>query len=176
MITLVTGNPNKLRELQAIMEGMDLTAREIDVPEIQSMRLEEIVRAKARAAFEAVGSPVIVEDVSFEISALKGMPGPFVKWWAKSAGYEPALIVCGQTGDWGAKAICGSAYCDGDRLEYAEASVSGRLTEKSEGDGFGFDFYFVPEGYDQTFAQLGPDIKNQISHRARSLRTLKEKL
>lgn len=176
MITLVTGNPNKLRELQAIMEGTDVTSREIDVPEIQSMNLEEIVRAKVRSAFDAVGSPVIVEDVSFEISALNGMPGPFVKWWAKTAGYEPALIVCEKTGDWAAKAICGSAYCDGDRLEYVEAEVTGRLTAKSEGDGFGFDFYFIPDGYDRTFAQLGPDIKNQISHRARSLRMLKEKL
>lgn len=176
MITLVTGNPNKLRELQAIMEGTDVTSREIDVPEIQSMNLEEIVRAKVRAAFDAVGSPVIVEDVSFEISALGGMPGPFVKWWAKAAGYEPALLVCAARGDWAAKAICGSAYCDGNRLEYVEAVVPGRLTAKTEGDGFGFDYYFIPDGYDQTFAQLGLDIKNQISHRALSLKMLKEKL
>ncbi len=176
MITLVTGNPKKLRELQVIMDGVEMTSAAIDVPEIQSINLEEIVRAKVRSAFEAVGGPVIVEDVSFEISALRGMPGPFVKWWAKTAGYEPALIVCEKTGDWGARAICGSAYCDGDRLEYAEAVVIGRLTAKSDGEGFGFDYYFIPDGYDQTFAQLGLEVKNQISHRARSLRMLREKL
>jgi inosine triphosphate pyrophosphatase len=176
MITLVTGNPNKLKELQVIMAGVEMTSVSIDVPEIQSMDLEEIVRAKVRAAFDAVGGPVIVEDVSFEIAALGGMPGPFVKWWAKTAGFEPALIVCESAGNWTARARCGSAYCDGTRVEYAEGVVTGRLTSKSGTEGFGFDPYFIPDGYDQTFAQLGLDMKNQISHRARSFRMLREKL
>lgn len=172
MITLVTGNPNKLKEIRVILGDMEITSRAIDVPELQSTSLEEIVRAKVRAAFDAVGSPVIVEDVSFEVDALGGMPGPFVKWWAKAAGYEPALTVCEKAGNWKARAVCGSAYCDGDRVEYAEAAVEGRLTHKSDGEGFGFDYYFVPDGYEQTFAQLGLEVKNQISHRARSLRAL----
>jgi len=176
MITLVTGNPDKLVELQSIMIDVELVARVVDVPEIQSMDLEEIVRAKVRAAYAAVGSPVIVEDVSFEIAALGGMPGPFVKFWAKTAGYEPALIVCETLGNSAATARCGSAYFDGERLEYAESVVAGHLGPRTEGEGFGFDFYFVPEGYDRTFAELGREIKNQISHRALSLRMLKEKL
>lgn len=176
MITLVTGNPNKLAELREILRGVELEARAIDLPEIQSMSLEEIVRVKARSAYEAVGGPVIVEDVSFEVRALGGMPGPFVKWWAKTAGYEPALAVCERAGDFAATARCGSAYCDAGRLEYAEAAVTGRLTGRTEGEGFGFDYYFVPDGYDRTFALLGMDVKNQISHRARSLRLLREKL
>jgi len=160
MITLVTGNPDKLVELQSIMIDVELVARVVDVPEIQSMDLEEIVRAKVRAAYAAVG----------------GMPGPFVKFWAKTAGYEPALIVCETLGNSAATARCGSAYFDGERLEYAESVVAGHLGPRTEGEGFGFDFYFVPEGYDRTFAELGREIKNQISHRALSLRMLKEKL
>lgn len=176
MITLVTGNPNKLRELNAIMGDMDMEARALDIPEIQSMNLEEIVRAKVRAAFDAVGSPVIVEDVSFEIASLGGMPGPFIKFWAKLAGYEPALVVCEKTGDFSAVARCGGAYCDGERTVYAEAAVRGRLVPRTEGDGFGFDHYFVPDGYDRTFAELGLDVKNGISHRAQCMRALKEKM
>jgi non-canonical purine NTP pyrophosphatase (RdgB/HAM1 family) len=184
MITLVTGNPDKLVELQAIMSDLEVTSQSIDVSEIQSMDLEAIVHAKVRAAYEAVATTpnpslvsrgtcaVIVEDVSFEIAALGGMPGPFVKWWAKAAGYEPALIVCEKTGNFAAKAVCGAAYCDGGRTVYAEATVSGRLTRKTDGEGFGFDFYFIPDGYDRSFAQLGRDIKNQISHRALCLRKL----
>jgi len=176
MITLVTSNAEKLKELRTIMSGVELEMRSIDTPEIQSMDLEEIVRAKARSAFEAVGGPVIVEDVSFEVAAVGGMPGPFIKWWNKAAGYESLLVLCRHTDDWRATARCGSAYFDGTRLEYAEAAVHGRLTEKSGGEGFGFDFYFIPDGYDQTFAELGNEIKNRISHRGRSLRTLREKL
>jgi inosine triphosphate pyrophosphatase len=131
MITIVTGNPNKLKELQTMFPGREMTSSAVEIPEIQSLSLEEIVRAKVRAAFDAVGGPVIVEDVSFEIAALGGMPGPFVKWWAKTAGYEPALTVCEATGDWAAKATCGAAYFDGERLEYVEGIVSGRLAARA---------------------------------------------
>ena len=176
MITIVTGNPNKLKELQTMFPGREMTSAAVEIPEIQSLSLEEIVRAKVRAAFDAVGAPVIVEDVSFEIAALGGMPGPFVKWWANTAGYEPALIVCEAAGEWGAKATCGAAYFDGERLEYAEGIVSGRLTQRTEGDGFGFDFYFAPDGYDTTFAMLGLETKNKISHRALAMRALRERI
>lgn len=176
MITLVTGNPNKLKELQAIFSGVKMRTEALDIPEIQSLDLEEIVRAKVRAAFDAVGGPVIIEDVSFEIAAMKGMPGPFVKWWAKTAGYEPALAVCEKAGDWSALARCGAAYCDGERVEYVEGVLSGRMTQKSEGEGFGFDYYFVPDGYDETVAELGMDVKNQISHRALAMSALRARI
>ncbi len=154
----------------------EMTSMAVEIPEIQSLSLEEIVRAKVRAAFDAVGGPVIIEDVSFEIAALKGMPGPFVKWWAKTAGYEPALVVCESVGDWSAKATCGAAYFDGERLEYVEGIVTGRLSARAGEEGFGFDFYFVPDGFDRTFAQLGLDVKNRISHRALAMRLLNERL
>lgn len=176
MITIVTGNPNKLKELQAMFPGREMTSAAVEIPEIQSLNLEEIVCAKVRDAFNAVGGPVIIEDVSFEIAALKGMPGPFVKWWAKTAGYEPALIVCEAVGDWSAKATCGAAYFDGERLEYVEGIVTGRLSARAGEEGFGFDFYFVPDGYDRTFAQLGLEIKNKISHRALAMAALRDRI
>jgi len=176
MITIVTGNPNKLKELQTMFPGREMTSAAVEIPEIQSLSLEEIVRAKVRAAFEAVGGPVIVEDVSFEIAALNGMPGPFVKFWAKTAGYEPALIVCEATGNWSAKATCGAAYFDGERLEYVEGIVAGRLTAKAGDSTFGFDPYFVPDGYEETFGQLGSEVKNNISHRALAMRLLNARI
>lgn len=156
--------------------GREMTSAAVEIPEIQSLSLEEIVRAKVRAAFEAVGGPVIVEDVSFEIAALNGMPGPFVKFWAKTAGYEPALIVCEATGNWSAKATCGAAYFDGERLEYVEGIVAGRLTAKAGDSTFGFDPYFVPDGYEETFGQLGSEVKNNISHRALAMRLLNARI
>lgn len=176
MITIVTGNPNKLKELRTMFPGRDMTSAAVEIPEIQSLSLEEIVRAKVRNAFVAVGAPVIVEDVSFEIAALGGMPGPFVKFWANTAGYEPALIVCEATGDWSAKATCGAAYFDGERLEYVEGIVTGRLAAKAGDSTFGFDPYFVPDGYEETFGQLGSDVKNKISHRALAMKALNERL
>ena len=67
-------------------------------------------------------------------------------------------------------------YPDGKTL-VARGTVEGHLVLEERGDnGFGYDPLFVPEGYDRTFGELGHEIKNSISHRARALRVLHEKL
>ncbi len=65
-----------------------------------------------------------------------------------------------------------AAYTDGTQTIVATGTMKGRLVDRAGDDGFGFDFYVVPEGYDQTMAQLGRGIKNQISHRAECFRQL----
>jgi len=86
MLTLVTSNPNKKIEVEEILTGVEITTKALDIPEIQSVSLKEIVLAKARAAFAMVGAPVLVEDVSFEMDCLNGFPGPFVKFWKQVVG------------------------------------------------------------------------------------------
>src|SRR6266536_83882 len=104
-IYLITGNPNKLRELQAIFpQSLGLVAKKLDLPEIQSLDLHEIVRRKLHDAYAQVKAPVIVEDVSAELEVLNGLPGPFMKFFeermGKSALYDlshegaRAKIIC----------------------------------------------------------------------------------
>jgi non-canonical purine NTP pyrophosphatase (RdgB/HAM1 family) len=176
MITLVTSNPNKKIEIEEILVGADITTASPEIPEIQSVDLKEIVAAKAKAAYAAIGSPVLVEDVAFELDCLNGFPGPFVKWWHKVAGYDLAVEIAGLQNKYGAIARCGAAYCNGDEVCYVEGVVKGRLTSKKGESGFGFDPYFIPEGHEKTFAQMSPEAKNGLSHRARAFKELRNEL
>ena len=176
MLTLVTSNPNKKIEVEEILVGVEITTKALEIPEIQSMDLKEIVLAKARSAYAMVGSPVLVEDVSFELDCLNGFPGPFVKWWKQVVGYELAHEVAKLENKYGAIARCGAAYCDGNDVRYAEGVIKGRLTEKTGESNFGFDPYFIPEGHEKTFAQMSLEAKNGLSHRARAFKELRSEL
>jgi len=176
-ITLVTGNPNKAREVAAIL-GFEIGTQALDLPEIQSFSLEEIVREKVATAFARVGSPVLVEDVSFEIAALNGFPGPFIKFWEKQRGHDLYPKLNQAFGTDRAAACAGVGYADKNGVIFVESRIEGRVTSRrgEEGSGWGFDYYFQPDGYDGTFAKLGADVKNNISHRARAWAAMRDEL
>ncbi|MEK7073106.1 MAG: non-canonical purine NTP pyrophosphatase, partial [Patescibacteria group bacterium] len=133
------------------------------------------VEAKARAAFALVQAPVLVEDVALDIAALGGFPGPFVKFWLHHVGYGRAAEIAMKMGDQRVTARCGAGYCDGERFIFVEGVVSGTIVPK-RGEGFGFDPSIVPDGHDQTFAEMGMEKKNMLSHRSRALTAMRQKL
>ena len=100
-ITFITGNENKAREAAAIL-GRTVRCVKLELDEIQSMDLRAIVEHKVRQAYATVKSPVIVEDVSFEIRAWHGFPGPFIKWLQATMGYQKLCTVLGadRRADW----------------------------------------------------------------------------
>lgn len=175
-LNFITGNPNKAKEVSQILGGIEIIARAADVPEIQSQSLREVVEAKVRAAFAVVGEPVIVEDVSLEYGALKGFPGPFVKYWNATAGNDLAVRIAQLEGNTEMVARCGSAYFDGITLLYAEGMVEGSVVEKRGDSNFGFDPYFQPKGETRTFAEMSSEEKNARSHRGRSFVALRDML
>lgn len=166
VLTVVTGNPNKAKEIARIFTGVEMVARSFDAPEIQSFVLEEIVRAKAQNAWKEFQSPVLVEDVSLDLAVLNGFPGPFVKYFQQVTGYDRA-VECGKAlGNTQASVRCGVGYFDGKDFQYFEGKVDGDLVEKrGETGGFGFDFYFQPKGSSKTYGEMGLEEKNKISHR-----------
>ncbi len=174
MITLVTGNIEKQKEIEAIV-GFPLLIESLDLAEIQSMNLEEVAIAKAQDAYQKIHKPLIVDDVSFEVEALNGFPGPLIKWWEMVVGYE-AMVEFVKGKSTVVRAIAMAVYTDGQQWITAKAEWNGRLTARAGSDGFGFDFYMVPEGYDKTVAELGRAFKNEHSHRAKCFRKLAEKL
>lgn len=174
MITLVTGNREKQKEIETII-GFPLAIESLDLAEIQSMNLEEVAMAKAREAYQRIGRPLIVDDVSFEVEALNGFPGPLVKWWENVVGYEAMVeFVNGKSPN--VRAVAMAVYTDGKQWITAIGEWKGRLTARAGLDGFGFDFYMIPEGQDQTVAELGRAFKNEYSHRALCFRDLAERL
>lgn len=171
-IVVVTSNKNKIAEINSIL-GTNHKVSTIDIPEIQSLDLNEVITAKAEAAFEKIKKPVLVTDVSIEIEALGSLPGPFVKFFLKTLGAEKTVgLIKGKNTR--TKVTDAVAIFDGKTLKIFKGEVFGRLIPKAKGrNGFGFDFVFIPDGHKKTYAQMPPEEKNKISHRAKALIKLK---
>jgi non-canonical purine NTP pyrophosphatase (RdgB/HAM1 family) len=178
LITLVTGSPKKLAEVSAILGAENIQNAKLDLPEIQSMDLREIVLKKVREAFTAVGGPVMVDDISASVEGLRGFPGPFVKFWDQQVTWDHTLEELLQNEDSSRrmKITAMVAYKDAEQEIVVEEFVEGHLRPRTEGEGWGFDFFFVPDGYEQTYAQMGFDMKNKISHRSKAFLKLKQVL
>lgn len=174
-VTLVTGNKNKANEYGRLLpEGFDYTYKELDLVEIQSFDSAEIIADKARRAYEIIGTPVLVEDVTAGLKCLNGLPGPFIKYFQERMGSEALYLLA--TDDKRATVACNIAYYDGSRLIIAVGKVDGTVVPARTTHGFGFDNVFVPNGFTRTFAEMGEASKDQIGHRGLAVRELIKKL
>ncbi|CAN5156508.1 XTP/dITP diphosphatase [soil metagenome] len=174
----VTSNKGKVREAEAIL-GLPIKIANIELPEIQSLDLHVIVKAKVKAAYEQVKKPVFVDDVGLFVGTWNGFPGPFIKFMRMSESYDNNLLLRMMKGESSRDVVVKDVigYYDGRTLETFEGEVTGRLTTEERGDdGWGFDPIFEPEGRGLTFAELGENEKNKISHRRRALEKFKEYL
>jgi XTP/dITP diphosphohydrolase len=164
MWAFVTGNQNKHREAEAIL-GEPLERVAIDLPEIQAATTREVALAKAQAAFDALRRPVIVEDAGFELVALGGFPGPFIKYWEQLGGLVSICRTADGLGDRRAVAVCVLGICDGN-TRVVEGRIDGTIADAPRGtEGFGWDAIFIPEGHARTFGEMSAAEKAAISHR-----------
>jgi non-canonical purine NTP pyrophosphatase (RdgB/HAM1 family) len=173
----VTGNPNKVREAGEIL-GLSLEPVQLDgLFEVQSPDLDVVVCHKARQAYESLQCPVMVEDSGLLFHAWNGLPGALVKWFEETVGCEGMLKMASGFDDRGVTAICFFAVYDGKDMKIARGEVNGILADSIRGEnGFGWDVIFIPEGHDQTYAEMSSGEKNAISHRRRALDELKQVL
>ena len=166
-IVFVTSRAEKAREAERL--GFEIERLDLDLPEPQALDPSEIVEAKARAAYGAIGRAVLVEDSGLAIRAWGGFPGALVKWLEKSAGVDGLARMLDPFADRTATAVCAIAYCDGGEVVTAEGETEGSIARSPRGaGGFGWDTIFVPEGDDRTFAEMKPEEKDRISHRRRA--------
>jgi non-canonical purine NTP pyrophosphatase (RdgB/HAM1 family) len=177
-LLFVTGNPGKLAEARRLWPGR-LDSVEIDLPEIQSLDVREVLAAKGEEArkhlAEHAGRPFVVEETSLEIDAFGGFPGPLVKWMLDAlgaAGIARAARAAGRESG-GSRAFGVTARClllvlDGERELVAEGRARGTIVEPRGDRGFGWDPIFLPEGETQTYGELPEERKLEISHRARA--------
>lgn len=172
-IYVVTGNPGKLRELQVIFPAsLNLAAKKLDIDEIQSMDLHKIVRDKLERAYDQLQAPVIVDDVSAELACLGGLPGPFMRYFEETFGDRALWELAQHYEDHSATIRCTMGYYDGKDMKIVDGVVKGEIVPPRGKNGFGFDFVFVPEGESRTNAEMTPEEKNQISHRALAIKKL----
>lgn len=180
-LILATRNAHKTAEIQAMIgdrfEVMDATAFP-ELPEIAETGTTflENARLKAEGVSRRVAGWVLSDDSGLEVDALGGAPGV----WSSSFGGEEgnhaknnARLLSEMAGkiDRTARFRCTMVLArDGAEQGNFTGSVQGRLVDTPNGSGgFGYDPLFIPDGYAQTFGELGDEIKNQLSHRARAL-------
>ena len=182
-LVVATNNAHKLEEISAILgnEMELLSLKDIhcntDIPETADT-LEGNARQKAMYIHENYGMDCFADDTGLEVEALNGAPGVFSARYAgdghdSEANMQKLLKELEEKEN--RKAQFRTAIClimEGKEYLF-EGIVKGHIIEEKRGGaGFGYDPIFVPEGYDQTFAELGNDVKNTISHRARAVEKL----
>lgn len=171
----VTGRAEKALEAERL--GFRLDRLPLDLPEPQTLDPAVVAEAKARAAFEKLACPVVVEDSGLEVRAWGRFPGALVKWLEASAGLEAIARMLDSFPDRSATATCAIAYFDGRHLIAAKGESRGSIAPLPKGrGGFGWDAIFIPEGTEQTFAEMPPEEKDRVSHRRRAWEALARKL
>ena len=171
----VTGNLNKVREAEQILNVKLESVQVEGLIEIQNPDLDEVIRHKAQQAYQALKCPVVVEDSGLTFHAWNGLPGALVKWFEESVGCIGMLKMIKDYEDKGATAACLFAVFDGKTMQVVRGEVNGKLAENLRGEnGFGWDSIFIPEGYDRTYGEMTAVEKNAISHRKRALEELRK--
>ena len=164
-LTFITGNVGKAKYLSDYFR-MPVEHRKLDLKEIQSLDLREIVVDKAKRAFDEVRSPVLVEDVSLTFRALNALPGPLIKWFLEALGNEGLCRLLDGLADRSAFTEVMFAVCDGSSVHVFEGSMEGSITSSPRGEmGFGWDPIFVPSGHDKTWAEMSDEKKHATSMR-----------
>lgn len=156
-VVYVTGNQSKADYLARLLD-VPLEHHKLDLDELQLEDPEALVEHKVRQAYEIIGRPVLVEDVSLHFDALGGLPGPFVKFFVeKPDGLERMCRMLDGFGTRTAQAVCTFGYHDGERTEFFVGKLVGVIANHPRGEsGFGWDKIFCPEEYGgQTRAELG---------------------
>ena len=182
-LLVATRNVHKTEEISFILEGLfrvlDLSAV-ADAPEVEETGTTfiENARLKAVAISKTTGGLVLADDSGLEVDALGGEPGVYSARYA-GPGAEDATNnrkLLAELAGIPEQKRTGRFRCvmviarEGEILEEFEGCVEGMILEEEKGaGGFGYDPLFVPEGHTQSFAELGPRIKNSLSHRARAM-------
>lgn len=182
-LVFATGNEHKIREVATILKGtydivpMKDIGCEEDIPET-SPTLEGNALLKARYLKEHFQVDCFSEDTGLEIEALNGEPGVFTARYAglpQNTDNNMNLVLQKLSGSSNRKARFRTviALLINEEEHLFEGIVDGRIAESKSGSGgFGYDPIFIPDGYEDTFAVLAPEIKQQISHRARAIAKL----
>ena len=192
VIVAATKNRHKIKEIEAITQefGMSIISRdEAGVPDIEinedGETFEENSYKKAFEIMKLCNNITIADDSGLEVDCLDGAPGVYSARFAGKDGDDDAnnrklmelikdVPYEQRTGRF--VSVITMVFPDGETIS-ARGEVEGHLLAEKRGtSGFGYDPLFVPEGYDMTFGELGPEVKNSISHRSRALARLRELL
>lgn len=195
---IASANPGKIREIQAILKGSDLDLYSVndqaklatlgaEIPadfevEENGSTFAENALLKAQAYAELTGLATIADDSGLEVEILDGFPSVNSnRWFAGTAAERNLALLDLLKGKTNRRARFYSVLCffepNTGVKQFFEGEIKGQIAPEPRGsklEGFGYDPIFIPEGYDQTFAELGAEFKNGISHRRQALLKLSQ--
>ena len=175
-LVFITGNQNKA-DFLAKWLGHPVKHHKLDLDELQSLDLHEVVEHKVRQAYNILKKPVLVEDASLTFPAMGRLPGTFIKWFIEELGYDGLLHLANSLPSQEAVGRACYGYYDGNDLKLFDGEMRGRIGTEARGTGgFGFDPIFINEGYNQTRAEMDEEIYVKTSYRTGAILKLKEYL
>jgi inosine triphosphate pyrophosphatase len=173
-LVLVTSNTKKVDEARGIIPNIEQL--DLELPEIQSLNLVDIIEAKLIEARKYYSGPLLVDDTALYLECLKGtksessLPGPFIKWFLKSMGNSALVTMAESLGCVRAEAVTMIGYADEQgKHVFFKGSLYGNLVMPQGNGGFGWDLVFKPDGYDTTLAAMSLEAKSSMSMRAKAL-------
>lgn len=166
--TFVTSSDKKVAEVERIIH-IKLLHSNLDLPEIQTVDIEDVVSYKAKYAYTLLNEkPVIIEDTGLYFESWNGLPGALIKWFIEKVGDKGICNMMHEFSNKKAWAKTAVATYDG-KLNVFQGEVPGRISDIPLGDkGFGWDSIFIPDGSNKTFAQMQPQEKDRYSMRRKA--------
>lgn len=187
-LVFATNNQHKLGEIKSILGNQFeiLSLQDIDchadIPETADT-LEGNAHLKAKFVYDQYGMDCFADDTGLEVEALNGEPGVYSARYAGGNGHDSEanmnklLLKLKEKTNRKAQFRTVISFIENGNELLFDGIVKGEITENKQGKcGFGYDPIFRPEGFSQTFAEMGNETKNQISHRARAVAKLCEYL
>jgi len=184
-VVLATHNQGKVEELRAILAplGLDLVGYDGPEPVEDGTSFLENAFIKARAANKHTGLPAIADDSGIQVEILGGAPGIFTAIWSGTKdNVATRRLLLAQLKDIhqehrAASFVCTIAFVtDVEEISFTGVWPGSIATEERGINGHGYDPIFIPEGFEQTAAELDPDVKNALSHRSIAVSSLMDYL
>ena len=177
-IVAATGNLHKLEEYRRLLRDQKIEVKSLrdypdyPEPEENGSSFKENAAIKALAACKYCDVPAFADDSGLEVMALDGRPGIHSSRYAPTDAERIAKLLDELKGvtDRRARFVCVIAIAaNGEVIETFEGEVTGTILDAPRGaNGFGYDPIFQPDGFDRSFAELTPEEKDRVSHRARA--------
>lgn len=172
-IRFVSSNEYKIAEAEAILRavGVSVIPMTYKIEELQTEDPLRLVRDKALKAFDEVRAPVFVEHTGLELNHLNGFPGGLTQIFWDTLKADRFAELFGTTTDTSVLARTTIGYIDGQQFHPFQGECSGLIVPPPpRGDrGFQWDCVFQPDGYAETFAEMGTTKKNEVSMRRKAL-------
>lgn len=166
-LRFVSKNEHKIKEVNELLNGtgIKIIPFKTNLEELQTKDTQILLKDKVLKAFSKVGRPLIVEHTGLYIESLNGFPGGLTQIFWDTIKAEKISSIFGSLENTKVKAKTTIGYCDGMKIYYFEGVINGKVSKQPLGEcEFQWDCVFIPEGYNESFSQMG-DKKNEVSMR-----------